>query len=267
MSNETIDALSKEILERKLAQEKSEQALRLRDEFFSAVSHELRNPLNALHLTLEGLMRMHTAGTQISSEQMTARIARAATQVKRLAKLVDDMLDVSRISAGRLQLRMEQVDASALINEVAARLNEQASSSKISVSAPNDVVMFTDRMRLDQLINNLLSNAIQFGNGNPVQLSFESADDKVRLQVTDHGIGIAPEDQERIFDRFERVTKGHQHAGFGIGLWIARETVHALGGRISVTSELGDGSTFIVDLPRLPSAEPSPEPAPTPEVK
>ena len=259
----SIDALSKEVLERKRAQEKSEEALRLRDEFFSAVSHELRNPLNALHLTLDGLIRMQSANTPPSSEQIVSRINRAAVQVKRLAKLVDDMLDVSRISAGRLQLRMEEVEVSSLVNEVAVRWNEQVGTSQISVSAPDLVTLYSDRMRLDQVVSNLLANAVTYGRGNSVEVRLESADTNVRLEITDHGIGIAPGDQERIFERFERIVKGPQQMGFGIGLWIARETVHALRGQISVTSELGAGSTFVVELPRLTPAET----AITPEAK
>src|SRR5258708_34401480 len=110
----SIDALSKEVLERKRAQENAEAALRLRDEFFSAVSHELRNPLNALHLTLVGLIRMQSANVPPSTEQMVSRINRAAVEVQRLPKRVDDSVDVSRTSAGRLQCRLEEVEVSYL---------------------------------------------------------------------------------------------------------------------------------------------------------
>jgi signal transduction histidine kinase len=247
--NEHLDALSKEILELKKEQDQLEAALKLRDEFFSAVAHELRNPLNALHLTMEGLLRAQSAKTPLSSAQLVDRVNRAAIQVKRLAKLVDDMLNVSRIAAGRLELRMEEFDLSALLNEVVARFNEQAGSAQISLSAGNSVMFYSDRTRMDHIITNLLSNALQYGNGNPVEVRFHSDDTMVRLEVVDHGIGIAPQDRERIFDRFERVTKGSP--GLGVGLWVARETVHALRGRIRVESEPGAGSTFTVQLPRL----------------
>jgi signal transduction histidine kinase len=234
-------------------QEKLEAELKVRDEFFSAVAHELRNPLNALHLTLAGLLRAQNGNTPLAPEQLTARINRATTQVARLAKLVDDMLDVSRISGGRLQLQFEEFDAVAVVKEVVEREKDAAKPASISLSTPPALIIRCDRGRFAQIVSNLLSNAIAYGNQNPIEVRLASDHSTVRLEVADHGIGIAKEDQERIFERFEKLGKDTPNIRFGLGLWVAREVARAMHGDIRVSSSLGAGSTFIVELPKAPS--------------
>jgi len=238
---------------KKSSEKEIETELHARDEFFSAVAHELRNPLNALHLTLAGLLRAHGGGNPLSSEQVVARLNRAAMQVSRLAKLVDDMLDVSRISAGRLPLQLEEFDASLLLTEVVERLKDAANPTQIALSMPPSILIRCDRARFAQIASNLLSNAILYGNQRPIEVSLEADDDTIRLTVTDHGVGIAEADQERIFERFVKLDKDASNVRFGIGLWIAREVVRALQGEISLTSAPSRGSTFLVKLPKLQS--------------
>jgi signal transduction histidine kinase len=237
----------------KLSQAKLEAELAARDEFFSAVAHELRNPLNALHLTMAGLIRSQSGPSPLTPEQVVARVNRASMQVARMARLVDDMLDVSRISGGRLQLQLEDFDASPVLAEVVARMKDDAAPSIISLSMPPSVLIRCDRARFAQIASNLLSNAIVYGNQTPIEVRLEHDDATIRLTVADHGIGIADADQERIFERFEKLGTEKPNVRFGVGLWVAREVVRALEGHIRVASKLGEGSTFLVELPKLHS--------------
>ncbi len=178
---------------------------------------------------------------------------RAATQVSRLAKLVDDMLDVSRISAGRLHLQIEEFDGAAVLSEAVARAREADPAILISVATPASLILESDRGRFAQIIASLLSNASLYGNQKPIEVRLSADDSTVRIEVVDHGIGIAEQDQARIFERFEKVSKDGPSVGFGLGLWIAREVVRALRGQIRLSSKPGEGSTFLVELPKLHS--------------
>jgi signal transduction histidine kinase len=251
--NERIDALSSELIELKQSKEKLETELRRRDEFFSIAAHELRNPLNALHLTLAGIIRAQSGSAPLDADHILSRVNKAAFQVKRLADLIDEMLTVSRIAAGRLQFKIEEFDGVALLKEIVERSG--GSASPISLHAPASITIQCDRMRFEHIATDLLSNAIKYSNGKPVEVRFESKDATVRLEVMDHGIGMSAEDQLRIFERFERPGQGTQKTGFGLGLWIASETIKALHGQIRVISKLGTGSTFIVELPRTNSMD------------
>jgi signal transduction histidine kinase len=240
-------------------QKKLEAELQARDEFFSAIAHELRNPLNALHLTVAGLLRAHGGAMPLSSEQVVARLNRASTQVSRLAKLVDDMLDVSRISAGRLILQLDDFDASTVLAEVVERAKDPANASLISLSMPPSLLIRGDRTRFAQIASNLLSNAIVYGLQRPIEVRLDSDNSTIRLEVVDHGIGIAEADQQRIFERFVKLAKDDANVRFGIGLWITRAVVRALKGDIHVASQPDRGSTFVVKLPKLdPAGTPVP---------
>jgi signal transduction histidine kinase len=200
-------------------------------------------------------MRAQSGNNPLPADQVAARINRASTQVMRLSKLVDDMLDVSRISSGRFNLQSEEFDAVAILNEVVERMKDQAEPEQISVSIPASLAMQSDRIRFAQIASNLLANAIQYGEQKPLEIRLASDDANVRLEVIDHGIGIADEDQERIFERFEKLGKDIPNVRFGLGLWISREVVNAMRGTIAVSSRLGNGSTFTVKLPkRAPSS-------------
>jgi signal transduction histidine kinase len=175
----------------------------------------------------------------------------AEVQVRRLADLVNDLLDVARISAGKLQLARVPMDLAALVRELAARFSLQAQkvSCTLEVDAPGTLVGLWDTQRLEQVLVNLLTNALKYGAGRPVHLRLAAEGAQARLTVRDEGIGIAPEDQARIFERFERAVSDRHFGGLGLGLFICRQILDALGGTISVRSVPGQGATFEVVLP------------------
>jgi signal transduction histidine kinase len=230
-----------------------EQALGARDEFLSIASHELRTPLAALSLQVSGLQRVlsrREAGGQASGSDLE-RVGRAVRQVERLARLVDQLLDVSQIAAGRLSLQRESVDLSELVRSVIHTLSEEAArvGCAVNLLAPAHVLGSWDSFRLEQVLTNLLTNAFKYGAGKPIEVRLEADDTRALLQVRDGGIGIAPDALQRIFERFERVTTRGQHRSLGIGLYIARQVVEAHAGKIDVQSTPGEGSCFRVELP------------------
>jgi signal transduction histidine kinase len=174
--------------------------------------------------------------------------------VGRLERLVSSLLDVSRISEGRLALEPQEVDLGAVARDVAERFAEQAGQvgSALSVEGEAHAPVRADPLRLDQVVVNLVSNALKFGEGRPVRLHLAQDAQQVELRVRDEGLGIAPEDQERIFGRYERAVPSRHYGGLGLGLWLSRQLVEAMGGSIAVQSAPGQGATFRV---RLPSAK------------
>jgi PAS domain S-box-containing protein len=229
------------------------QAVSARDEFLSVASHELRTPLTTLLLRLESLTREVTAeGNQRLAEKLLA----ARKQGMRLARLVESLLDVSRIAAGQLQLEREPIDFVDVVRQVAERFAEEASRAgiQVNVQAASDLIPGNwDRLRLEQVVTNLLSNALKYGEGKPVDLVIEATPEAARLHVHDHGMGIDERDHMRIFDRFERAVSSGHHSGLGIGLYVSRRIAHAHGGSISVVSQKGHGSTFTLEVPVEPA--------------
>jgi PAS domain S-box-containing protein len=251
-----------DITDRKHAESQLRAAVRARDEFLSIASHELRTPLTALQLQLESLTRTaRRAGQEaLASGRLLHNASAAAAQSERVATLVDVMLDVSRISEGRLPLDYEDVDLAAVTRETVARLARSAAEAGSTVEVRADEAQGGrwDRLRVEQVLTNLLSNAIKYGRGKPIVLSVAGDAEHVRLVVQDHGIGIPRAHQGRIFDRFERAVSPRNYSGFGLGLWICRRIVEALGGEITVDSTPDQGTTFVVVLPRRPpNGEPS----------
>jgi PAS domain S-box-containing protein len=250
-----------DITDRKRAEADLIHAVRARDEFLSIASHELRTPLTALQLQLESLMRAaHRApGQPVPSGRLERNAAAAVAQSERMAVLVDVMLDVSRIAEGRLALDYEDLDLAALAQETTARLAKTAaeSGSTLEVRADGPQTGRWDRLRLEQLVTNLLVNALKYGERKPIAVTVGGDAERVRLAVRDQGIGIAAHHQDRIFERFERAVSSRNYSGFGLGLWICRRIVDAMGGHITVDSVPGEGATFVVTLPRVPQGSPS----------
>lgn len=225
------------------------QAVRARDDLLSVAGHELKTPLQALQLHLQLLVRTARGGGETMG--LVERAERALRSSERLRLLLDDLLDVSRVQAGQLKLRRETVELDALVREGLARMSEELARAGCELTLRAEPVCGEwDRLRLEQVISNLLSNAVKYGAGHPLEVGVAALDAAwARVWVKDGGIGIAPEDQERIFERFTRGSGvGHIH-GLGLGLWITRRMVEAHGGRIRVESAAGQGSTFIVELP------------------
>jgi signal transduction histidine kinase len=253
MSN--MVAQSAQALERSRLYTRAQQAVAQRDEFLSVAAHELRTPLSAMKLQVQSLQRK-LARPALSEEerpQLAAKVDVVARQVQRLETLVTDLLDLSRITAGKLALRLEEFDLVELVREVRDRMNDEVArvGSTLTVHATGPLRGEWDRARLDQVLSNLLSNALKYGGGKPIAITARADGAHVILAVTDQGIGIPLEDQGRIFERFERAVPGHNYSGFGVGLWICKQTVDALGGIIRVQSQPGQGSTFEVVLKGL----------------
>jgi signal transduction histidine kinase len=184
---------------------------------------------------------------------MTSRLEGALRQIERLALLVERLLDVSRIAGGRLQLSTEQFDIVSLVRQTVEDFRDPASASgsEIDVEAPPEVTVTWDRLRIEQVLVNLLSNAVKYGRERPVRVRLAVAKDRIRLSVTDEGIGIAAEDMGRIFSRFARAAPVRNYGGLGLGLYISKHIVEAHGGIIEVASQPGEGSTFLIDLPAV----------------
>ena len=229
-------------------------AVRARDDFLAIASHELKTPLTALQLHVETLVRRRGEGGA-AVERAGEAIRR---QVARLAALVNTLLDVSRLNESRLQLRLEPVDLAAVVHEVAGRFAAEAEhvGSPIHVEGEGPIPGLWDRLRVEQVVTNLLSNAVKYGDGKPISVRVAGGPRTASLVVADQGIGIASEEQERIFERFERGGAAQGYGGLGIGLWIARELVVAHGGSIEVESAVGAGAAFHVELPLERAAPP-----------
>jgi PAS domain S-box-containing protein len=232
-----------------------EEGTRARDEFLGIASHELKTPLTTLQLATELLLR---SGEQQGAPPASVerRLRTMHRQTKRLGQLVQALIDVTQIAAGRLALHPEPVDLAAVVRETMVRWREalDRAECRLELRLPEHVTGFWDRARLEQVIDNLVGNAVKFGPGQPVEVDVTTEDERVRLAVRDHGIGITPEDQRRLFERFERAVPATHYGGFGLGLWIVRNIVQAHGGEIRVTSQPGRGSRFEVTLPARRSA-------------
>jgi PAS domain S-box-containing protein len=222
-------------------------AISVRDDFLSIAGHELRNPLAALSAQLAGLELM-----PLDEAQRANKLGAAKRQVRRLSTLVDELLNVSRIVHGRLRLERETTDLARLVVEAADRLADDFArgGTPLEVEAPGPLTGSWDRLRLDLVFSNLLSNALRYGQKQPVRVRVETDPTIARVIVEDRGIGIRPEYQARIFERFVRAVPAREYGGLGVGLWLSRQIVEAHEGRLRVESREGEGSRFTVELPR-----------------
>jgi signal transduction histidine kinase len=235
----------------------SEAAIVARDEFLAIAAHELRTPLTSLLLQIDAVERnVSLSPSGVLGEADRQRIGSIARQASRLSGLIDGMLDMSRLTAGRLELNFDRVDLAALARDVAQRFvpDAAAASCAVKIDLPEPLVGLWDEARLDQIVTNLIANAVKYGAGGGIEIEGRGNAEAAQLVVRDHGIGISAEDQERIFRRFERASGQRQHPGLGLGLWITSELCKALGGNIAVASALGAGAAFTVTLPRLSPA-------------
>lgn len=234
--------------EERLRRARAEEGLRLRDEFLTVASHELRTPLTALQLQLAAL-RMY--GGNLDA-RMARGIARATRSSERLADLVDTLLNVSRIAAGTLEIEPADLDQMELVRDVEDSLREAAEHAgcRIVVDGPASLVGRWDRVRIEQVLTNLLSNAMRHGGGS-IEVRIEAVGDEVVLAVRDHGPGIPEEDATAIFGRFARAASSQRHGGLGLGLYVARQLVEAHGGTVTAENAPGGGARFVVRMPRV----------------
>ncbi|MHA3738789.1 hybrid sensor histidine kinase/response regulator [Pseudomonas sp. Eth.TT006] len=234
-------------------QSELEQAVRMRDDFMSIVAHEVRTPLNGLILETQ-LRKMHLARDNAAAftlDKMHAMVDRDERQIKSLIRLIEDMLDVSRIRTGKLSIRPNRFDLTQLVSNLLQNFAPQfeAAETALSFTAPEPVEGCWDEFRIEQVVSNLLTNALRYGGRSPIQVRVYRDGDEARVEVQDHGIGISEENQKRIFQQFERVSAKTVVAGLGLGLFISEQIVAAHGGSIAVESQINEGALFRVCLP------------------
>jgi signal transduction histidine kinase len=234
--------------------ESAREAIQVRDEFLSVASHELRTPLTPLQLQIDNLhLLLQESG--VLNDRLSGQLEMARKQTRRLSKLVESLLDVSRLSSGRLRLDLEYLDLAQLAEDVVQRfrLDAERSGSQLHLDAAGPVIGKWDRLRMEQILSNFLANAIKYGAGQPIEIGVFTKNRLAQLTVRDRGIGIAPEDVARIFGCFERAASVRHYGGLGLGLFISRQLVEAHGGSISVQSEPGAGATFTIIIPLEPT--------------
>jgi PAS domain S-box-containing protein len=238
-----------------------QRAVAARDEFIATVAHELRNPIAPLmfqiRLSIDRAEQMDRSGEVVPAEWARGQLRRIEQRLHRFLETLDRLLDVSRLSSGRIDLEFEPVDLSEVVRDVAGSFEAELAVARceLRVTTPGPIVGWWDRLRVDQICRNLLSNAIRFGAGRPIHVTVEADDADATLIVRDYGVGIPAHKQDVIFERFERGPENSRSGGFGIGLWVVRNLCAAMGGSVSVKSAVGFGSTFAVSLPRRPARD------------
>jgi PAS domain S-box-containing protein len=235
-----------------------QDGIRARDDFMSLAAHELKTPITPLALQTANLVReIERSGATIAVEKIGRRVASVHRSAARLEELVSRILDVARLNVAEVKLELEEVDLVALIRDVVERYATEARAAGCTVTVAGERLVRGrwDRLRVEQVLQNLLANAMKYGAGGAIDVEVSLAGDESRLVVRDHGIGIPAEAQERIFERFERVAPLKHYGGFGLGLWIVRRLVEAHGGRVAVRSRPGEGAEFTIALPLAPVIE------------
>lgn len=244
----------KEIIqsERK-AKEEAQEAIRARDEFLSIASHELKTPLTTIILriqsTLDSILNQSLAN--FSGEKLVSSLNIAHEQTRRLQSLIKDLLNFSLITTGKLDLELKEDNLTELVKSVVNRFEDHLTlaGSSVKIEASDEIKGLWDQVRIDQAISNLLTNAIKYGEGSPIEITVKKDGDKAKITIADKGIGIDPKLQKTIFDRFKRATSETRFQGLGIGLFIVKQIVEAHGGKVYIKSKLGDGSKFTIELP------------------
>ncbi|MFP2932482.1 PAS domain-containing protein [Pyxidicoccus sp. 3LG] len=233
--------------------QRAQEAITARDTFLSIASHELRTPITAMKMHAQHMRRRIASNdpTAFTPERVTRLVEQTERSIGGLSRLVEDMLDISRIATGRLNIQLEQVDLAELARDVVERFRPQLveAGHALELHLTPGLVGRWDRYRLEQVLTNLLTNALKYAPGAPLTVSTLAVGDTALLEVEDRGPGIPPESQHRIFERFERLVAANKVSGLGLGLHIARHIVEAHGGSIRVRSAVGEGARFTVELP------------------
>jgi signal transduction histidine kinase/DNA-binding NarL/FixJ family response regulator len=228
-------------------------AIALREEFLSIASHELRTPLSTLQLQIQVLQFKFAGTSPPERAEINERLGKCLSQTARVTRLVNTLLDVSLIASGQIFLKLEEVELSGVVRETFDRFVAESTTTVSNLTFKNGtkIVGKWDRMRLEQVVTNLITNGVKYGSGTAVEVILAAVGAQAVLTVRDHGIGIAQQDLNRIFGRFERAASVRHYSGLGLGLYVTRQIVEAHGGTIAVESELGKGSLFTVKLPLL----------------
>jgi signal transduction histidine kinase len=232
---------------------KLETELRARDDFLAIAAHELRNPMTPISASVELLLANARSMPEIVPSGIVEGLERLERSVDAYLRRATTLLEVSRIQSGKLRLETAAVNLSALVRKLTLGTIPAAERAgcRVRLTAQEGITAMCDATAMEQILENLLSNAIRYGPGRPIEVALASDGDVARLLVRDEGVGIPAPDQTRIFERFQRLGSGSAQGGFGVGLWITRRLVKAMGGDIAVASTVGLGSTFTVSLPLL----------------
>jgi signal transduction histidine kinase len=232
---------------------KMNHTLSIRDEFLSIASHELKTPITTIRLQTQMKTRLIKRGdlSSLTPERTTKFIEIIDKQSQRISRLVDDMLDITRIENGRLTIKPDLFDLNSVVAQVLEAFQGEFESKKITVEFHEDgqLMGYWDQYRIEQVVVNLITNAIKYGSSRPVSLKTFRENEMAVLTVKDQGLGISPQDKERIFDRFERAVSGGNISGLGLGLFISRQIVELHDGALTVISEPDNGSEFKLELP------------------
>jgi signal transduction histidine kinase len=252
-AREELEKHQRRLSEQRRQEQEVEHALRMRDELLSVVSHELRSPLTALLLQLQLLQRtaLRRPDHSLSGEELNRSLPRALQLATRLQELLDRLLDLSKLRTDCFGLEITTFDLRALLDDLVSRLQPQALAAGSSLEArhPGELFVDADPLRIEQVLTNLIVNAIKYGAGKPIEVTLTLSQEEAVMEVRDQGIGIPEQDQKRIFERFVRATGSHRGQSLGLGLYITREIVRAHGGTLEVESQPGQGSRFRVTLP------------------
>jgi PAS domain S-box-containing protein len=242
--------------ELRASEEALQVALRTRDEFMTIASHELKTPVTSVKMQLQMMRRAVKLEENITppAEKMAKSLDLSVRQVDRLNELIEDLLDVTRIESGKMAYNFEPADLTAVVNEVIERFSEQikAENCSLEVSASESVTVICDRFRIEQVVTNLITNAMKYGAKSLIKVELTATSAGASICVSDQGMGIAKGKQAKVFDRFERAITHNNISGLGLGLFISKQIVDAHGGALYLESELGRGSTFKVLLPCAP---------------
>jgi two-component system OmpR family sensor kinase len=230
-----------------------EDELQTRDDFLAIAAHELRNPMTPISARVELLLARARHMPELVSNGIVQGLERLEGLVDAYLRRTTILLEVSRIHSSNLRLRPIEVDLSALVRQVAKGMSPAAERAgcRVGLTVQEGVTGRFDATALEQILENLLSNAIRYAPGQPIEVALTSDIDSARLSVRDEGIGISDRDQAQIFERFHTLGRKGENGGFGVGLWITRQLVRAMRGEIAVSSNAGVGSTFTVTLPLL----------------
>jgi signal transduction histidine kinase len=232
----------------------AQEAIRTRDEFLSIASHELKTPLTSILLSLQLVLRRLEKSTSksIESQEILRAVEISIEQSKRMARLINDLLDITQTSSQYFHLVQEKLDMSDILVDIERKFEIILKDKKIKLEVlekDKNIKGYWDKIRLEQAISNIISNAIKYGKGKPITLTTEKLGDKILIKIKDRGIGISEKDKGRIFQVFNRGSGVKNYKGIGVGLFITKNIIEAHGGELSLISELGEGTEFIIILP------------------